>query len=220
MRKRFITHLMQLLSGVILIAPWLRLCHRTRVRRSRRLPPGAVLYAANHRSFIDPPLVAVWSGEPVAFFARASLWRVPPIRVLLDIFYGIPVERDNPGMSSMKGAVERLRAGIPVLVFPEGTRTRTGRLGKLREGPALFARRAGVPLVPVYLHRSETCWPRGAVLPRPCGARLEVRFGRPIAAPAGMPAREADAWVMERLRLWFLMQERELGVGRQRCRAG
>lgn len=196
--------------GIVLLRPWLRLCFRITVHRVRDLPPPPCLFASNHRSFADPPFVATWLAEPIGFFARADLWQIPFIRQMLDLFYGIPVERENPGLSSMKGAVARLRSGVSVMVFPEGTRTRTGRLGTLRDGPALFSRRAGVPLVPVYIHRSEAVWPRGALLPRLCGPRVEVRFGTPIVPPPGLEPRAADAWVTRRLEAWMLLQERRL----------
>jgi 1-acyl-sn-glycerol-3-phosphate acyltransferase len=197
-----------------LLCLWMRVGYRVTVRRARTRPWGPVLYAANHRSFLDPPMVGMWSPVPVAYFARASLWRNPLFRFMLDTFSGIPVERENPGISSMKGAIERLRAGIPVLVFPEGTRTRDGRIGRLKDGPALFARRAQVPLVPVYVHRTERCWGRESILPHAVGPRLEVRFGSPLVAPAGLPPREQDAWLSSRLEAWLRRQERELtGIG-------
>lgn len=207
-RHQFGAHLIQAL-GVLILRNWMRLGFRITVRRTAPLPQPCVL-ACNHRSFSDPPFVAMWSSQPVAFFARANLWRVPVLRQVLNLFYGIPVERDNPGISSMKGAVDRLRTGVSVLVFPEGTRTRNGRLGRLRDGPALFARRSGVPLVPVYVHRSEGVWPRGALFPRLCGPRTEIRFGTPISAPAGLAPRAADAWVTQRLTAWMLRQEHAL----------
>lgn len=209
-RHRLISRLTHLGLGFLFLNPLLALTFRVTVRRSRQRVPHPCVFAANHRSFIDPPFVAMWSREPISFLAKAELWRVPIIRHLLMTFRAVPVDRDNPGISSMKGAIERLRSGISVLVFPEGTRTRSGRLGPMRDGPALFARRAGVPLVPMYIHRTECCWPIGSYFPWLWGPRLEVRIGKPLVAPTGLNPRDADAWVTERLRLWMLCQEREL----------
>lgn len=199
--------------GILLLRPWMRLGYRARVRKAPGQPEGACVLAANHRSYADPTLVAMWRRHPVSFFARANLWDALFFRFFLNVFYGIPVDRANPGVSSMKGAVERLRQGIPVLVFPEGTRTTTGRVAQMREGPALFARRAGVPVVPVYVYRSERIWPRGSVVPRLCGGRIEVRFGRPIKPPAHLDSRRQDAWTMRYLQRWMERQERELTRG-------
>lgn len=205
----FLPRLIQAL-GILILRPLVRTTFQVRVRRAPGQPEGACVLAANHRSFFDPPFIGMWRRQPLSYFARASLWQVPFFRLMLGIMYGIPVERENPGVSSMKGAVERLRQGIPVLVFPEGTRTRTGRVGRLRDGPALFARRAGVPVVPVYVHRTEFCWPRGAVVPRLWGGRIEIRFGRPLTPPAHLPPREQDAWVTRRLQRWMEVQEADL----------
>jgi 1-acyl-sn-glycerol-3-phosphate acyltransferase len=196
------------LLGILVLRAWMRVGFRCRVERHPDSMVHPAVYACNHRSFADPPLVGMWQRPPSAYFARSSLWKVPIIRETLNLFYGIPVERENPGMSSMKGAVDRLRRGVSVVVFPEGTRTRTGRLGRLRDGPALFARRAGVPLVPVYVHRSEAVWPRGAVLPRICGPTIRIRFGAPIVPPSGLDPRQQDAWVTRRLEAWMRLQER------------
>ncbi len=193
-----------------LIKFWLLCCYRVTVRSAAPLPRGPVLFACNHRSFLDPPMAAIWSRVPVCYFARASLWKNPLIGKVLDIFSGIPVDRDNPGASSMKGAIERLKAGKQVLVFPEGTRTRTGAMSRFKDGPALFARRAAVPVIPVYVWRTEHCWPRERALPNPFGSRLEVRYGRPLVAPADLPPRAQDRWVMLRLEAWMRKQERSL----------
>jgi 1-acyl-sn-glycerol-3-phosphate acyltransferase len=184
---------------------------RCRVRRARSFPRGrAYVLACNHRSFADPPLVGMAQYAPVAYFARSSLWKSRFVSFFLGLMYGIPVERDNPMLSSMKGAVARLKQGIPILVFPEGTRTSTGRLGKLREGPVLFARRAGVPIVPVYIYRSDRLIPRSAVVPDLTARDLEIRFGSPIEPPPGMPVKEADRWMRYRLEAWMRLQERKL----------
>lgn len=196
--------------GVLILRSLAGFLYRARMRYSRIRPPRPCVFACNHRSFFDPMIVGMSLTYPVAYFARADLWKIPIIGGTLRIMYGIPVDRENPGMSSMKGAVERLRQGISVLVFPEGTRTRTGRLGRLRDGPALFARRAGVAVVPVYVHRTECVWPRGGIVPLIHGGKPEIRFGPPLIAPKDLEPREQDHWVTMRLHAWMLKQEREL----------
>ena len=201
---------LQLFLGHLILRPWTRFFCRIRVRRSRHFPDGACVLASNHRSYSDPGLIGMWQARPISYFARDNLWEKPVIAFFLNAMYGIPIDRANPGISSMKGAVDRLRRGIPVLVFPEGTRTRNGRLSPLHEGPALFARRAGVPLVPVYLFRSEALWPRDVKLPRLYLHHLEIRFGSPIIPPSTLDPRAQDTWVSQRLTAWMQRQEREL----------
>jgi 1-acyl-sn-glycerol-3-phosphate acyltransferase len=203
----FLPNALQLGLGYLFLRPWVKFALRGRIRRSRYLPEGPLVLACNHRSFFDPPFVGMCFHRPIAYFAKASLWGSPAIAFMLRVMFGIPVDRDNPGLSSMKGAVERLRNGISVLVFAEGTRTRDGRLSPMREGPALFARRAGVPIVPVYLYRSEAVWPRGQLLPNFITKNIEVRIGSEIKAPSHLPSREQDAWISKRLALWMELQE-------------
>lgn len=201
---------LQILLGYFILRPWLAFFLRGRVLRSRAMPDGPCVLACNHRSYADPPLVGMCMRRPIAYFARSDLWNYPIIAFFLNTMFGIPVDRENPGLSSMKGAVERLRRGIAVLVFPEGTRTKNGRLGPLREGPALFARRAGVPIVPVYLVRSEILWPPGRKIPRFFAKGIEARFGTPLIPPADLEPRAQDAWVSRRLQVWMEAQERRL----------
>lgn len=206
----FLPNAIQLVLGYLILRPWMAFFVRGRVRRSRHFPDGPCVLACNHRSFADPPLVGMAMRRPLAYFARSDLWDNPVIRFFLGAMFGIPIDRENPGLSSMKGAVERLRRGISVLVFPEGTRTRSGRLGPMREGPALFARRAGVPIVPVYLHRSDVLWPRGRKIPDFLSKGVEVRVGSPLVPPLGLEPRAQDAWVSRRLQAWMELQERRV----------
>ncbi len=213
----FLAHLMHCLIGIVVLRTVARFCARARVRWARGIPvDGPVLLASNHRSYFDPPFAAIWRRGAVCYFAREDLWRNPLFATLLNIFHGIPVNRDKPAASSTAGAIQRLRAGLPVLVFPEGTRTRDGRLGRLRAGPALMARRARVPVIPVYLHRTEGFWPRGSALPRIAAPPMEVRYGRPIVAPAHLPERWQDEYITRYLQRWMERQEAELLGGRRR----
>lgn len=202
--------LLQVVLATVFLRPTLRFAYRCRVRFAAELPPGPFILASNHRSFLDPPFVGMWLDRPICYFARANLWKIPGVGFMLRTFGGLPIERDMPQMAIMRRTVEWLRSGERILVFPEGTRTRNGQLGKLREGAALFSRRAGVPVVPVYVHATDRVWPRGW----PCwvfgNARAEIRYGKPIVAPKSLNPRLRDRVVTEYLRRWMARQELEL----------
>jgi 1-acyl-sn-glycerol-3-phosphate acyltransferase len=195
---------------------WLRMfarfCWQPRIRWVDRAAAlrEVCLYACNHRSFLDPPLVGMFISRTTSYFARRSLWKVPIVREVLNGVGGVPVDRDAPGLASIRDAVTALVAGRNMLIFPEGTRTKTGRLGEMREGPAMIARRAGVPVVPVYVHNTERGWKPGRPLPSLDAPGIEVRFGRPIRVPARIPPRERDRWMTTYLRRWMERQERDL----------
>ncbi|MFW5846419.1 MAG: lysophospholipid acyltransferase family protein [Planctomycetota bacterium] len=186
-----------------------RFCYRVRIRRHPLWQHQVCVLAANHRSFADPPLVAMFSRYADAFFARATLWKLPVVGHVLRLVGGVPVDRARPSPRAMAQVVQELRGGRNLVVFPEGTRSRDGRLGRVYEGPALFARRAGVPVVPVYVHRSDLAWPRGGILPRLC-CGLEIRYGRPIRAPAHLSARQQDRWLTSYIDRWLRAQEQQL----------
>jgi len=202
--------MMVLFIGYCLARPMMRLFYRIRIERDPRWDgASACVLAANHRSFMDPPLVSVAARRPISYFARANLWKIPVVRQFLQVLEGIPVDRNAPALRNMRQVVDHLKRGKRILVFPEGTRTRSGRVGRMREGPALFARRAGVPVVPVYLFRSETAWPRGWPVFSIAG-HVRVRVGAPIVPPAGVTGKDADRLITVYLQRWMERREREL----------
>jgi 1-acyl-sn-glycerol-3-phosphate acyltransferase len=111
------------------------------------------VYAANHLSYMDTPVL--FSALPFQFriLARQSLWKVPFIGWHLHRSGQIAVNTDNPGASirSLSSAVKALKAGMPLVVFPEGGRTRNGHLSEFMSGPAYMAIRAQVPLIPIAI---------------------------------------------------------------------
>lgn len=161
-----------------------RLFFRLRAWGLENVPlEGGVLLAANHQSYFDPPLATCLVRRQCSYLARSSLFGFGPFRWLLSALGAMPLERGQSDAAALRLAVEVLRSGRLLMLFPEGTRTRDGALGRLQPGVAAIALRAGVPVVPTFIHGAFDCWPRTRKLPRP--GRVGVFYGRPIAPGAG-----------------------------------
>jgi len=152
---------------------------RWRVFNAGRVPPtGAVILASNHASFIDPPLVGAALQRPINYLARESLFRFPGIGALLRSWNSVPVDRDGGGAAGLKGILDRLLAGGGIILFPEGTRTRDGRLQPARSGIGLVVVKSDAPVVPVRVFGTFEAFGRNCKFPRP--RRIAVKFGEPM----------------------------------------
>jgi 1-acyl-sn-glycerol-3-phosphate acyltransferase len=152
---------------------------RWRAFNAGRVPPtGAVILASNHASFIDPPLVGAALRRPINYLARESLFRFPGIGALLRSWNSVPVDRDGGGAAGLKGILDRLLAGGGIILFPEGTRTRDGRLQPARSGIGLVVIKSDAPVVPVRVFGTFEAFGRNRRFPRP--RRIAVKFGQPM----------------------------------------
>lgn len=193
--------------GSVIVRWYFRFTARLRIYYGGPVPRGGFLIVCNHRSFLDPLALGCTLRRRIHYFARSSLWKIAPVRWALDLFGGIPVNRSQPQSATITSTVTVLRQGRMLLMFPEGTRCRNGRLGQLRDGPALIARRAGVPIVPVYLDSTESSWPRGCPLPIPGRGKVGIHFGPPLWANKDLAPRQQDADLTLRVQRWLLQQE-------------
>jgi 1-acyl-sn-glycerol-3-phosphate acyltransferase len=151
---------------------------RYRVIRLARLPrTGPVLLAVNHQSYVDPVLAGSAMPRPVHFMARRTLF-VGAFGRLIRSVYAFPVDRDRADLQAVREAMALLGRGRCLLIFPEGTRTKDGRLGPMRSGFGMLARRSGAPIVPVYIDGAFRAWPRQRLLPRP--RTIRIWLGEPI----------------------------------------
>jgi 1-acyl-sn-glycerol-3-phosphate acyltransferase len=156
----------------------LRLFFGFRTRGRRNVPArGGVILAINHQSYLDPVIIGCAIPRPVQFMARETLFWGPFGR-LIRALNAFPVSRGEADVRALREYVSRVKAGHAVLLFPEGTRTRDGRLQPLEAGVGMLAARAGAPVVPAYVDGAFRAWPRHRLLPR--FAPVAVRFGRPI----------------------------------------
>ncbi len=169
------------------------------VRGSENLGKHPVaVYAANHTSYMDTPVV--FSALPFQFriLARKNLWSLPFIGWYLNRSGQIPIDTDNPRatLSSLGAGVKALRSGMPLFVFPEGSRTPDGELQTFLAGAAFLAIRSQVPLVPVALSGVYDLLPIHTRHFYP--GELVLTAGEPIET-TGMTLRQADE-LTERLR--------------------
>jgi 1-acyl-sn-glycerol-3-phosphate acyltransferase len=148
---------------------------------------GGVLLVSNHQSFYDPMLIGTALPRPVCYLARQSLFDVPGFGALIRLVGARPVRRGAVDAEAVRTVIRLLRGGEALLMFPEGTRTHDGELGRLSPGAAALAVRCGVPVLPVWVEGAFRSWPRTRRLPR--RAPMAVAFGRPIA-PAGLTAEQ------------------------------
>jgi 1-acyl-sn-glycerol-3-phosphate acyltransferase len=152
---------------------------RWRVFHPERVPlQGPVILAANHASFLDPPLVGAGLRRDINYLARQSLFRFPGIGALLRSWNAVPVDREGGGAAGLKAILDRLRAGGAIILFPEGTRTRDGRLQPTRSGIGLTVIKSDAPVVPVRVFGTFEAFNRSMKFPRP--RRVAVKYGRPL----------------------------------------
>lgn len=157
---------------------------RLRIEGTEHVPrEGPVILAANHASALDPPLLGMAAPRPVHFMAKEELFRIPVLGPLLREVGSFPVRRGEFDRRALETASAVLAAGGVLGVFPEGSRTRDGRLGPARRGVAFLACKAQVPVVPVGILGTYRALAGGRRLPR--RETVVVRFGPPLAPPQG-----------------------------------
>jgi 1-acyl-sn-glycerol-3-phosphate acyltransferase len=155
---------------------------------------GGGLILSNHQSNLDPVLIGLASDRRLNYVARKTLFRFAPFRWLLNSFDAIAIDREGTGLEGLKETLKRLKRGEMVLLFPEGTRTRDGRVHAMKPGFCAVARRACVPIVPAAMDGAFDAWPRWRRLPRP--AVIHVQFGDAIS-PAEIKSMSDDKLVAE-----------------------
>ena len=127
---------------------------------------GGVLLVSNHRSYLDPIVLTFVTRRRVNFMAKEELFRNPVFGYIIRKFGAFPLKRASFDRWAFVHAVELLRDGKVLAMFCEGTRSKSGHMGKLREGPLRVARRAGVPIAPVVIQGTGRVLPRGSRFPR------------------------------------------------------
>lgn len=203
--------------GERLLYAWLRwttclwLCATGGLRtigRENVPPAGGALLVSNHVSFLDVFALGLPLNRHLDFVARSTLF-VPVLGFLIRTLGGFPIQRDGMGASGLKETLRRLRRGGIVLLFPEGTRSRDGRVSELKSGIAVIAQKARVPVVPAAVAGTFEAWPRTRRLPGRHAIR--VCYGPPV-----LPSEVADLTPEAAARL---IHDRIAACHREACEA-
>ncbi|HTD58518.1 MAG TPA: lysophospholipid acyltransferase family protein [Solirubrobacteraceae bacterium] len=150
-----------------------------RIAREHIPSSGPVLLAANHRSFLDPFVIGALTRRPVYYMAKRELFERRWQAWLLSSLGAFPVDRGTGDRDAMATARAILSRGDCLVVFPEGTRVRSGPLGHPRRGIGRLALQSGAPVVPIAVIGTEHVRRGWIIRPR----RVLLRCGRPLRYP-------------------------------------
>ena len=176
----------------------------------------AAVYAVNHASNVEPPILfdALRALFPrLRILYKAELRKLPVLVRAFDLAGFVPLERGNPEQSlpAIDRAADALRAGNSFLIFPEGTRSRTGALLPFKKGGFIMAQKGQAPIVPVAITGTRNAMHKGSPIIYPVEVR--IRFGAPVET-AGLAPEERDRLIAEvRRRVEGMLKELEVRDG-------
>lgn len=165
-------------SGAVLI--WLRIWERFESYGGEHVPSaGGCVIASNHVSFLDPPAVGCGMRHRVVrFLARDTLFKPGIPRWFLLNIGCVPIDRTRGDVAALRTAINLLRDGHVVALFPEGTRSPDGELKEAKGGVGFLIAKAAVPVVPAYVDGSFAVYPKGAK--RIKRGKVRIFYGKPI----------------------------------------
>lgn len=183
-QPRMLEYALRLLAE-LLLRSWMRLYHRLTIAGRQNLPTeGSYIVVCNHTSHLDTlallcamPLKNIHHTYPAAA-ADYFFTSLPRCAVSSILINALPFDRDQHGSESLARCRNLLDGGRNALIlFPEGTRTTTGRLGRFRSGIGRLAAGSDIPVIPCFLEGGVTAWPKGAWFPKP--RKLRLCIGEP-----------------------------------------
>jgi 1-acyl-sn-glycerol-3-phosphate acyltransferase len=150
-------------------------------------PPGPAVYAANHASVLDIPILFAHMPVDFRIIHKRSLFLIPVIGLYLKVCGHVAIDRRRAfkARKSLDKAIRRISGGLNVLVFPEGTRSSTSEVQPFKRGSFVLAIDAGVPVVPVSLCGVKAVIPRGILSLRPGLVRVVVHSPVPTTGRTG-----------------------------------
>jgi len=139
---------------------------------------GPVIVASNHASLLDPIIVGIAAPRRLNYMAKDTLFKNRLFAWIIYSLGGVPLKREGADVAAFKEALNRLTQGKPVLVFPEGTRSKDGDLQRPRPGIGFLEANSSALILPCYIKGSIDVLPAHSLIPRP--RPISIYFGRPM----------------------------------------
>lgn len=176
---------------------------------------GPVILAANHESYLDPPLVGMAFPKPLRFIAWDGLFKSKFFSFLIRSLGAVPVSQENKTSAAglLRQVMGFIADGFSVLIFPEGVRSPDGNLLPLEGGVALMAVKTGVPIVPIWIDGTWEAYPLQNKFPRP--HKVALTFGTPIFPtdiPEDVPEKERRKILLDLLQSAFERMRDSSGI--------
>ena len=141
---------------------------------------GGLLILSNHISDLDPVAIQYFCKRPIHFMAKSELFEMKILKNIMHFWGCFPVTRNSADRTSLKTAIELIKSGRAVCIFPEGEISESGTLLPLKGGIALIAKSAGCPVICIGLSGAEKVMPYGKTKPkRAPGVTIEGVWGNP-----------------------------------------
>jgi 1-acyl-sn-glycerol-3-phosphate acyltransferase len=168
---------------------------RYRVSGREHIPGRSVVFCSNHESNVDPPVLFRALHPMLHILYKAELHKFPIMGTVLDVGGYVPVDRSDreKAMASITEGARSIRSGNSFLIFPEGTRSRSGELLPFKKGGFIMAIEAQAPIVPVAVRGGRAAMRKGSAIVRP--VHVTVRIGEPIPT-AGLTIDDRDDLIL------------------------
>ena len=151
---------------------------------------GPVVILSNHQSVLDPVLIGISFERHLDYLAKASLFKVILLGSIISWLDAIPIDRDRGGLSGLRAMLARLKADRAVLIFPEGTRSKSGQLLSMKGGFLPVARRSRSTLLPAAIVGASDVMRSDRRLPQ--RSKIAAVIGEPILAEDYIDLKDAD----------------------------
>lgn len=167
------------------------------VEGTENIPEESVVFIGNHSSILDIPIILYTVKRTVGFISKKEVLKAPIIGYWLRRAYCIPLDRENPreAIKVINEGIEKVRSGVSMVIFPEGTRSKNGEVGIFKKGSLKLATKAKAPIVPVSIDRASRAFEENRKF-KP--TKIKVVFGKPIYTKD--LTKEEEKYIAEKVR--------------------